>query len=111
MAFEDAAKHLPALLKKRGKSEAELSASLEHLGYIIEPVESDLYAAFESDARKRLRGRDESDWPVLATALALACAIWTEDADFFGTFVAVWTTSRIEIFLEAQIKPLEPQEQ
>ena len=92
MAFEDAAKHLPALLKKRGKSEAELSASLEHLGYIIEPVESDLYAAFESDARKRLRGRDESDWPVLATALALACAIWTEDADFFGTGVAVWTT-------------------
>ena len=60
VAFEDAAKHLPALLKKRGKSEAELSASLEYLGYIIEPVESDLYAAFEKDARERLRGRDEN---------------------------------------------------
>jgi predicted nucleic acid-binding protein len=35
-----------------------------------------------------LRGRDESDWPILATALGLACAAWTEDADFFGTGVA-----------------------
>jgi predicted nucleic acid-binding protein len=45
---------------------------------------------------------DESDWPVLATALGLACAIWTEDADFFGTGIAVWTTNRIEIFLKSQ---------
>jgi predicted nucleic acid-binding protein len=49
-------------------------------------------------------GRDEDDWPVLATALALACAIWSEDTDFFGTGVAVWTTNRIEIFLKAQTK-------
>jgi hypothetical protein len=27
--------------------------------------------------------RNEDDWPVLATALALNCPIWTEDADFF----------------------------
>jgi predicted nucleic acid-binding protein len=49
-----------------------------------------------------LRDRDESDWPVLAIALALGCAIWSEDQDFFGTGVAVWTTSRIEIFLKSK---------
>ncbi len=53
---------------------------------------------------------DEDDWPVLATALGIACAIWTEDADFFGTGIAVWTTSRIEIFLRAQAKVPESEE-
>jgi hypothetical protein len=54
-----------------------------------------------------LRGRDEGDWPVLATGLGLACAVWTEDSDFFGTGIAVWTTSRVEIFLQAQVNAVE----
>ncbi len=29
----------------------------------------------------------------------------TEDTDFFGTGVAIWTTNRIEIFLNALLKP------
>lgn len=57
---------------------------------------------FEAEARRRLRGRDEEDWPVLAAALSLSCAIWTEDTDFFGTGVAVWTSDRVEIFLKEQ---------
>jgi hypothetical protein len=72
--------------------------------YIIEATDRDLYGVFESEARQRLRGRDESDWPVLATAIGLSCAVWTEDQDFFGTGVAVCTTSHIEIFLKAQAK-------
>jgi predicted nucleic acid-binding protein len=56
----------------------------------------------EAEARQRLRGRDEEDWPVLAAALSLSCAIWTEDTDFFGTGVAVWTSDRVEIFLKEQ---------
>lgn len=67
---------------------------------MVEPIEREFYDEFESEAKERLRGRDESDWPVLATALGLSCPIWTEDADFFGTGVAVWTTSRIEIFFK-----------
>jgi predicted nucleic acid-binding protein len=69
-----------------------------------------LYAVFETDARQRLRGRDESDWPVLASALGLGCPIWTEDADFFGTGVAVWTTTRVEIFLKQHADTLDSQE-
>jgi predicted nucleic acid-binding protein len=71
---------------------------------LITPIDRELDSVFEGEARRRLRGRDEKDWPVVATALALACGVWTEDADFFGTGVAVWTTNRIEIFLEAQAK-------
>jgi predicted nucleic acid-binding protein len=108
VAFEDAQKYLPLLLKKHGKSDADVSASVEYLRQIIEPVEPDVYVVFEGEARQRLRDRDEDDWPVLATALILACGIWTEDVDFFGTGVAVWTTNRIEIFLKAQLRANNP---
>lgn len=111
VAFDDAEKYLPALLAKRGKSAAELAASLEYLRQIIEPIENDFFGAFESEARARLRGRDEDDWPVLAAALGLRCPIWTEDEDFFGSGVAVWTTSRIEIFLEAQVRRADPEDE
>jgi predicted nucleic acid-binding protein len=102
-AFDDAEAYLPLLLKKRGKPPGDVSASLQYLQSLIEPITPELYGVFESDARRRLHGRDDNDWLVLATALALACPVWTEDTDFFGTGVAVWTTNPIEIFLEEQI--------
>lgn len=108
-AFSDSAKYLPSLLKKRGNRDVDVPAALEYLGHIIEPVDREIYGLFENEARQRLRGRDENDWPVLATALGLACPIWTEDADFFGTGVAIWTTNRVEIFLKAQAKSSESQ--
>ena len=100
MAFDDAQKYLPLLLKKRSMPQSSLPSVFEYLRSVVEPVNRELYGAFEDEARQRLRGRDESDWPVLATALGLACGVWTEDQDFFGTGVAVWTTDRIEIFLK-----------
>jgi len=42
---------------------------------------------------------------LLYVALSLSCAIWTEDTDFFGTGVAVWSSDRVEIFLKEQSKP------
>jgi predicted nucleic acid-binding protein len=65
VAFDDAEKYLPPLLKKRGKPDAEVSAALKYLRHIIETVDRDLYAVFEEEARQRLRGRDEDDWPVM----------------------------------------------
>lgn len=111
VAFADAEKYLPALLKKRGKKPDDLSGALGYLRELIEPIGPDVYAVFESEARLRLRGRDETDWPVLACALGLACGVWTEDADFFGTGIAVWTTNRVEIFLKGQATPAEPNEE
>jgi predicted nucleic acid-binding protein len=104
----DAEKYLPPLLRKRGRPDADVSASLKYLRHLVEPIDRESYKVFEDEARKRLRGRDEDDWPVLAIAMALACPIWTEDADFFGTGVAVWSTSRIEIFLKAAAKSSTP---
>lgn len=103
-AFVEAEEYLPSLLDKKGKVGVDVAAALSYLKDLVEPVDVDSYGPFEDEARARLAGRDEDDWPVLASALALSCPIWTEDTDFFGTGAAVWTTSRVEIFLKARVE-------
>jgi predicted nucleic acid-binding protein len=100
-AFQEARKHIPAILKKRNIEPSEGLAVLDSLSTIVQLIELETYAAFEQTARDRLRGRDEDDWPILAAALALGCPIWTEDSDFFGAGVATWTSDRVELFLQA----------
>ena len=62
-------------------------------------IGSEVYGGLEAEARERLAARDTDDWPILASALALACPIWTEDTDFFGCGVATWTSDRVLMFL------------
>ncbi len=87
--------------------DTDVLAAIQYLQSLVEPVNHDVYVLFQEEAMQRLRGRDEEDWPVLATALALSCPIWTEDTDFFGSGIAVWTSDRIEIFLQAEVKSLQ----
>lgn len=47
-----------------------------------------------------MKNHDINDWPVVATALTLNCPIWTEDKDFFGSGLPVWTTDRIHLFFK-----------
>jgi predicted nucleic acid-binding protein len=58
-----------------------------------------IYSALEDEARARSR-RDPVDWPVVASALALSAAIWTNDNDFLGTGVATWTTENLQAWLD-----------
>jgi hypothetical protein len=87
---------------RRPKHRLRALSQQSELRAIVEAVEADFYRSFEQQARQRLRGRDEADWPILATALGLGCGRWTEDQDFFGTGVALWTTNRIELLLEQE---------
>jgi len=102
VAFADAEKYLPALLAKRGMPTEDLAAAFDYLRSLVEPLSEETFAGYEAAARQRLRGRDEEDWPILAAALSLACGIWTEDTDFFGAGVAVWTSDRVELFLSGE---------
>ena len=74
-------------------------ALLRSLGRLVERIGSEVYGEFEVEARERLSRRDPEDWPLLATALALRCPIWTEDTDFFGCGVATWTSDRVRMYL------------
>lgn len=60
-----------------------------------------IYSALEHEARAR-SVRDPTDWPVVASALALSAGIWTNDNDFLGTGVATWTTETLGTWLDRQ---------
>ena len=98
-AFAEAEEHLEKLVVKRGGDPEKALALLRALGRLVELIGSDVYGEFEAEARERLGPRDPEDWPILASALAVQCPIWTEDTDFFGCGVATWTSNRVEMFL------------
>lgn len=99
VAYADARKYLPALLEKRGvKSELALSV-LDALESIVRPLELGVYVGLQTQALQRIALRDADDWPVLACAMTMGCPVWTEDADFFGTGIATWTSDRVELYL------------
>jgi predicted nucleic acid-binding protein len=98
-AYFEAEEHLTALVIKRGGDPGKALAFLRSLALVVELIGSEVYAEFEAEARQRLGQRDPEDWPILASALAIGCPIWTEDTDFFGCGVPTWTSSRVEMFL------------
>ncbi|MGF1479697.1 MAG: PIN domain-containing protein [Cyanophyceae cyanobacterium] len=56
------------------------------------------YQRWEVEARRRIP-RDPNDWEIVALALALPAAIWTEDYNFFGCGCPTWTTETLLIQL------------
>ena len=90
-----------AVVERDGRiSSAEVRRRLKDLLQIVEALPSQAYHGHEEQARERLEARGQSDWPVLASAMALNAAIWTKDRDLFGVGVPVWSTRNIR-FVEA----------
>jgi predicted nucleic acid-binding protein len=103
IAFADARRHLPDVVRKRGGDEAAVLAALELLDAVarnVDEIESEAYETQRSAALARIEKRDPDDWPILATAMAFDCPVWTEDNDFFGTGVPTWTSDRVELYLK-----------
>jgi predicted nucleic acid-binding protein len=98
-AYTDARKYLPMLLKKRGVDPTVAMLVLDRLEGVVQCIDADLYEGMQQQALQRIAVRDADDWPVLACAMTLGCPVWTEDADFFGTGVATWTSDRIALYL------------
>jgi predicted nucleic acid-binding protein len=101
VAYADARQYLPGLLIRRGVDPAAAMAVLDQLEIIVRCVDAELYETAKTEALRRIESRDADDWPVLACAMLLDCPVWTEDADFFGTGVATWTSDRVELYLTA----------
>ena len=75
------------------------AACIETIAANIAILDQAIYAAQEDEARARSL-RDPADWAVVASALVLSAAIWTNDNDFLGTGVATWTTDTLRSWLE-----------
>ena len=99
VAYADARRHLPGLLRRRGIDAEDGLGVLTLLEPLVQPVASRDYEPARSEAMARIARRDADDWPVLAVALVLDCPIWTQDQDFFGAGVPTWTTDRVELYL------------
>ena len=82
-------------------SEGEANRRLAELLDIVMPLPVEAFASHEQAARDRLEPHSQSDWPLLAAALALDADIWTRDRDLFGTGVALWATRNIR-FVEGE---------
>lgn len=88
------------LAEKLGVPGDDIELGLEQVVAMIEPLPPNVYETFEVVARARLHERGQSDWPVLAAALAFDGGIWSHDRDFFGVGVALWSTRNMR-FAEA----------
>ena len=99
VAYSDARKYLPSLLEKRGVKSGPVMTVLDTLESIVWPLELGVYEGLKTQALQRIAMRDADDWPVLACAMTIGCPVWTEDADFFGTGIATWTSDRVELYL------------
>lgn len=100
-AFAEARRNLPIMLESRGYAGAGVTAALaalESAAEIVTVVPASSYVSMRTAALARIGPRDADDWPVLAGALMLKCPIWTEDRDFFGVGVPIWTTSLVELY-------------
>lgn len=84
------------LTDKVGLSTAQTRAGLTALTAIVTPLAPEFYAPMEAAARRRLHARAQSDWPVLAAALAADGGIWSHDRDLFGVGVPVWSSRNMQ---------------
>jgi predicted nucleic acid-binding protein len=97
--------HLPGIARKRS---VDLGVLLPVLAALpVKWLEAGEYAADEAEARHRMQGRDEDDWPVVAAALHLtrqqdSVVIWTQDRDFEISGVPTITTGQILDQLDGQ---------
>jgi predicted nucleic acid-binding protein len=96
---EEASRYVTTLAAKRGLDLQICQQALMSLTAVIAQVELPMLEVARAEALKRIR--DPDDWPVLALALQLECAVWTEDRDFFGTGVPTWSTATVERYLNS----------
>jgi predicted nucleic acid-binding protein len=99
-AFDEARQYLPGLLEKRGVGGAAALATLDaRWRRRCVPSTPSCTSRWSKQRSRESVNAMPRTWPALACALLLGCPVWTEDADFFGTGVATWTTSRVKLYL------------
>ena len=78
-------------------SEPAAGALVEDAIAPFELLFAEAYEHRRQDAEARLSEGGKSDWPLLAAALVLDSEIWSDDRDFFGIGVPVWSTPNVHL--------------
>lgn len=85
--------YLPHLARKISVAEEMLRFTLELLPLTVHGKE--VYQNQMAEARRRIGKRDPNDVDLLALVLALGYPLWSNDRDFEGTGVALFTTASL----------------
>lgn len=105
VAFDEAKRNLTIITARRGWSQEVFnvaSTALNGLETLVNSVDPETYVTAINEAQLRIGRRDPDDVPILALALLLDCPVWTEDHDFFGTGVPIWTSDRVELYFSPE---------
>ena len=98
-------RRITAFVRRRGLDrdlgEELVAASFAAVEANVAILDEAIYTVLEDEARARSL-RDPRDWPVVASALALGAAIWTNDNDFLGSGISTWITETLQRWLERQ---------
>ena len=76
-------------------SEREAAAETERIVSFFDLILPNAFEYLRPDAEARLSAGGKSDWPALAAAMAFEGAIWSDDRDFFGVGVPVWSSGNV----------------
>ena len=78
---------------------AQIETAIAIINSQITLMPMSFYTPLEAEARKRIP-REPDDWEIVALALVLPAAIWTEDYDFLGCGCPTWTTETLMLQLQ-----------
>lgn len=85
------------LVEKLGMDEASATTEIGIVLARIQMLSWDDYGHLEAEALQRLRVGGHSDWPALAAAISLEASIWSDDVDYFGVGVPIWSTPNVHL--------------
>jgi predicted nucleic acid-binding protein len=88
--FKEVEKYIPILALNRNLPADDLYMALSTLPVHVRDVES--YKDTLKTAKSMMKERDPDDVHLLGLALKLACPIWSNDKDFEGLGIKVYTT-------------------
>lgn len=102
ICIDEARKYIPSLLNKKNAPIEPALKIFDKLTSLMQIIDFSVYQIHMNEAKERLKNRDLNDWPIIASALTFNCPIWTEDQDFFGSGISIWTTDRIHLYLKSK---------
>jgi len=85
------------LIDKFGMADRDALHETARVLTVFEVIGIAEYGARREDADRRLPANAKSDWPGLAAALALGAGMWSDDRDYFGVGVPVWSTPNVRL--------------
>jgi predicted nucleic acid-binding protein len=100
ICIDETTKYLPIIFEKRNINCDIPLEIFSHVKNLLQIIDKNLYEEYAKEAQLRTKNRDLQDWPIVATALLFNCPIWTEDKDFFGVGLPVWTSDRIHLYFD-----------